>query len=86
MLDARDAVSYPDAVERGGDLYICYDRDRGAYQSSVEAAERCAREILFAKVTEDDIRAGKLVSPDSSLRNIISKLGHCVEDMSVYFR
>ena len=33
-----------------------------------------AQEILFAKITEADIKAGKLVNQSSSLQNSISKL------------
>lgn len=63
MLDERKSVSYPDGTEDDrGNIYIAYDRER--YE---------AREILFAKFTEKDILAGRLVSPTSRLKNLISK-------------
>ncbi len=78
LLDERKEVSYPDAVERNGFIWITYDRERGDLKSCPEEAEKDAREILFAKITEEDILAGTLVNRSSSLRNIISKLsGHC---------
>ena len=76
MLDARDNVSYPDGFEaENGFIYITYDRERGAFRKSAAEALRDAREILFAKFTEADIRAGKLVTPGSKLACLISKLG-----------
>ncbi len=76
LLDGRNDVSYPDFKEADdGYIYITYDRERGGFWKSLAEAEACAREILFAKITEDDIMAGKLVSEGSSLCNIINKLG-----------
>lgn len=76
LLDERDNVSYPDMAEGAdGYLYIVYDRERGDKRGCLDAAYACAREILYAKVTEADIMAGKLVSQESKLRCIISKLG-----------
>ena len=34
-----------------------------------------AREILYAKITEEDILAGNLVNKESRLKCLISKLG-----------
>lgn len=66
VLDEREAVSYPDGVEgKEGALYIVYDR--GRYKKDMQ-------EILLAKVTEADVEAGKLVSPGSALKQVISKL------------
>lgn len=75
LLDERNEVSYPDAVEHNGFVYIIYDRERGDAKHSVEEACGDAREVLIAKVTEEDILAGKLVNPGSRLKHIISKLG-----------
>lgn len=51
-LDDRDDISYPDADFYGGEIYLIYDR------------ERCgAREILFARFTEDDIVRGADIRP-----------------------
>lgn len=65
-IDERGAVSYPDAAQSGdGFIYIIYDR--GRYLKGQQ-------EILFAKITEADIKAGKLVSPGSKSKQLISNL------------
>ncbi len=75
LLDERNLVSYPDAVEaEDGFIYITYDRERGAFYRSWEDIKGAAREILMAKITEEDIIAGKLVNPESKLKCIMSKL------------
>ena len=75
LLDERDNISYPDAVQTAdGVIHIVYDRERGAYQSCTKDALAHAREILTADITEEDILAGKLVAPGSALRQIASKL------------
>lgn len=76
LLDGRSEVSYPDLKEADdGFIYVAYDRERGGFKKSLEEAEACAREILYAKITEADILAGKLVTDGSSLANIVNKLG-----------
>lgn len=76
LLDERNLVSYPDvAVGADGTLYITYDRERGAYQSKIADIFTLAREILYARITEEDIIAGKLVSKGSFLKGIVCKLG-----------
>lgn len=66
MLDERERVSYPDGAEgANGFLYITYDRGR---------YEKDEQEILFAKITEADIKAGKLVSEGSRLKQMINRL------------
>ncbi len=76
LLDGRDSVSYPDVTEDAeGHIYIIYDRDRGGFLHSLRDAEKRAREILLAKVTEQDIFAGQVVGKESFLQRIISKLG-----------
>lgn len=63
MLDERADVSYPDADEAGdGYIYITYDRDRVN-----------EREILMARITEQDILEGNLISPGSALRMTVNK-------------
>ena len=63
MLDTRAEVSYPDGVEdRDGNIYIVYDWQR--YN---------AREILYAKFTEEDILEGRLVSEGSKLKVLVNK-------------
>jgi len=72
LLDARNEVSYPDVTEdESGNIYVIYDRERGAFKSSLEEANACAREILMVKITEEDIKKGNTaaVSPV-----VISKL------------
>jgi len=65
-IDEREAVSYPDAAE-GEDGFIYVIHDRGRYNKD-------AQEILFSKITEADIKAGKLVNPQSKLKGLISNL------------
>ena len=66
LLDDRALVTYPDGTEgSNGLLYIIYDH--GRYTKGEQ-------EILFAKITEADIKAGKLVNKDSRLRQLINRL------------
>lgn len=81
LLDEREASSYPDmAIGPDGYLYITYDRERGALKTKLEDAYAAAREILYAKITEEDIIAGKVTSPDGKLKCIISKLGDYADE------
>jgi len=81
LLDERFDVAYPDGVlAEDGYLYITYDCQRGDLLKSLDEVYSKEREILFAKITEEDIMAGKLVSPKSKLRCIISKLGPYSEE------
>ncbi|MBR5152855.1 MAG: exo-alpha-sialidase [Clostridia bacterium] len=76
LLDERDNVSYPDAVEvEDGFLYITYDRERGCGRKSLEEMYSDAREVLYAKICEEDIIAGEVVNPESKMRQVISALG-----------
>ncbi|MBQ7565884.1 MAG: exo-alpha-sialidase [Oscillospiraceae bacterium] len=75
LLDERNSVSYPDAAETDGGILIVYDRGRGAYLHSLEEVYASPREILTALVTEEDILAGRLVSPGSYLKRVVNKLG-----------
>jgi hypothetical protein len=66
MLDDRKSVSYPDGTEgNNGFLYVTYDRGR---------YEKDEQEILFAKFTEADIKAGQVVSEGSQLKQLINRL------------
>ncbi len=66
LLDDRALVSYPDATEgANGHLYIIYDC--GRYTKD-------RQEILFAKITEADIKAGKLMNKESRLKQLINRL------------
>lgn len=76
LLDERSEVSYPDMKEgEDGYLYIVYDRERGFYKSSLEEAQKCAREILLTKINEQDIINGSVKSSGSFEKRIVSKLG-----------
>ncbi len=86
LLDERMNVSYPDCtVAPDGSLLVVYDRERGAWAPSFEGVYSAAREILAARITEEDIIAGKIVSEKSYLRRIVSKLGkYAHEDENIY--
>ncbi|MBQ8552148.1 MAG: exo-alpha-sialidase [Clostridia bacterium] len=75
LLDERNEVSYPDAQEHNGFIYIVYDRERGDVKRTLDEVYGDAREILMAKVTEEDIIVGKPVNPQSRLKVIVNKLG-----------
>ena len=76
LLDERQSISYPDVAEgEDGFLYIVYDRERGGYLKDLQSVYACAREILYAKITEEDILKGKLITEGSCLKCIASKLG-----------
>jgi len=60
LLDEREKVSYPDAVESDGIIYIIYDHDRYG-----------AKEILMAMITEEDIKSGKIISQGSKLKILV---------------
>ena len=63
LLDERSPVSYPDVAQApDGRLYIQYDRERKALG-----------EILFARITEEDILAGRLVGKKSALKKLVSR-------------
>ena len=75
LLDERRDVSYPDAVEgEDGYLYVIYDRERGAHYHADRDYSSSAREILVAKVTEEDILAGELKDSESRLKEIVHKI------------
>ena len=74
LIDERADVSYPDVKEHGGYLYVIYDRERGAHYRADRDYSHAAREILLAKITEEDILAGKVISSGSFLKRIVSKL------------
>ena len=86
LLDERSNVSYPDATENSdGNIYITYDRERGGFLNSLEKVYDSAREVLIAKITEDDIIAGELESKDGYLKKIAVKLGrYAYEDSNPY--
>ncbi len=80
LLDERREVSYPDAVEdENGYIHIVYDRERGGYKSTLEEAYASAREILVAKICEEDIITGALQSEESYLKRVVCKLDRLAE-------
>ena len=76
LLDERKSVSYPDAtIGADGYIYITYDRERGGFRQTIKEAYSCAREILYAKITERDILEGAVTEEGSKVKQLISKLG-----------
>lgn len=73
-FEGRKGVSYPDAKEYNGKIYVVYDRERGAHYRPEVDYTNDAREILLAVFTEEDIAAGKPVSESCRLQQIVSKL------------
>ena len=75
LLDERDHVSYPDAsIDSEGMINITYDRERGASCSNFEDIMGKAREILTARICEEDIINGALVNKKSYLKRVAYKL------------
>jgi hypothetical protein len=63
LLDGRDGVAYPDAVEdENGNIYIAYDYNRTT-----------DKELYAAVITEADILASKIISPASRLGILVNK-------------
>ena len=66
VLDERERVSYPDATQAAdGTIYATYDRGRYFLNE---------QEILMAKFTEADVKAGQIISPQSRLKQLINRL------------
>ena len=65
VLDERFGVSYPDSDQAcDGTLYITYDRNRAT-----------DGEILLARLREEDILAGRLVTEGAFVKRVIRKPG-----------
>ncbi|MBR4751060.1 MAG: exo-alpha-sialidase [Thermoguttaceae bacterium] len=63
VLDERNQVSYPDGGQNAdGTIFIIYDFER--YDS---------KEIYVARFTEEDVKAGKIVSETGKLRLLVNK-------------
>ena len=63
VLDDREMVSYPDGQQvADGSIWIIHDQ--GRYTGG---------EIIASRITEEDIAAGKLVSPNSKLHILVSR-------------
>lgn len=62
LIDHRDLVSYPDMVEgKDGYIYVVYDHAR-VYHG----------QILVARFTEKDLKAGELITPGTYLNLLVS--------------
>ena len=62
VIDDRQKVTYPDGTQGpDGTIYVTYDHNRGK------------GEIVMAKFTEEDVLAGKIVSPNSQLKMTVCK-------------
>ncbi len=76
LLDTREC-SYPDATQSpDGRIFVTYDSWRygcfpAMYRYDPDAGP--GKEIAFAVIREGDIRAGKIASPDSRLRQVINR-------------
>ncbi len=61
-IDPRARVAYPDAFQApDGWIYVSYDHDRTTKRD----------EILFARFREEDVRAGRPVTPGASFTNVV---------------
>lgn len=84
LLDGRSSIAYPDAMEtEDGSIHIVYDHGRGGGKKSLDEVYKCAREILMAKITEEDIINGSLVSEGSYLAKTVNKLGLISDKVNV---
>ena len=64
VLDPRIEVSYPDGQQTAdGSIWIVHDCERNG-----------SGEIVVSHITEEDVAAGKLISPQSRLRIVASRL------------
>ena len=62
VREDREKVTYPDGFQApDGTIYVSYDHNRGP------------GEVTMARFTEEDILAGKIVSPQSKLKMIIAR-------------
>ena len=61
-LDERERVAYPDVFQAAdGMVYVSYDHNRNTTED----------ELLFARFSEASVRAGRLVGPGESLKNVV---------------
>ena len=77
LLDERPLSSYPQIIENKKDEYvIIYDQGR------IRPKNEDGSEILVAKVTKADILAGKIVTPSSYLKRLVSRYGNAPREDS----
>lgn len=77
LLDDYGHVTYPDAQQLAdGSIVIVYDKNRYKIKPAAENPLPLTQtgEIKLAHITEEDILAGKLVSPGSFTHRVIQKL------------
>lgn len=87
LLDGRNLVSYPDSKEADdGYIYISYDRERGCARKSLEEAYADARELLYCRITEEDIIKGSITTEGSFLGRVVSKLDKYAYENEELFR
>lgn len=71
-LDSRPRSSYPIAdITSKGEIYIIYDQGR----LRISKDDTSTSEILYARITEEDIMAGKLVSDRSVTKRLVTRYG-----------
>jgi len=77
LLDDRKSCSYPDATQSpDGRIYVTYDCWRYGCRPGTlfyDPDQGPGKEIALAVIREEDIRTGKIVSPDSRLRQVINR-------------
>ena len=77
LLDERLGSTYPKAdITAEGDIFIAYDQGRH------RASRDSGSEILYARITEEDIKAGKIVSPRSCLKRLVTRYGLAPNEVS----
>ncbi len=65
LLDERQRVSYPDAIQApDGRIFLTYDH--GRYETG-------EKEILVSIVREEDLRAGKIASPNTATQLVVNR-------------
>lgn len=75
LLDERNNIAYPDAaIDKDGMIHITYDRERGAFCKYFDDILSSAREILTARISEEDIINGSIVNKNSYLKRVAYKL------------
>jgi hypothetical protein len=77
LLDDYGHVTYPDAQQMAdGSIVIVYDKARYKIRPGSSEVLPLARwgEIKMARITEEDILAGKLVSPGSFINHVAQKM------------
>ena len=71
VLDERES-SYPDGAQTAdGTLYVIYDHQRYTLN---RAGEHGVGSVQMARITEADLRAGRLITPTSRLQQVITQL------------